>query len=524
VRTPNQRWQIIERLFEILPQAEFQFTRRQLANILAEIGRVTMSKQSTDDPVNQRLLAYLRDDEWRFAAELRKSVLRSLGNHGAKTLIHPLLEMLIQMAPPQNSGEYKEFEEFQELKKTIASLAQPDAVIFWQLFNLACDPKTETELAKDAAYLLASTGTVQVAKTLLAKTKDANLKEEVRPSFAFSTAMLGDKHIVEELFAFSIQSKNNPFMFFAPVSALMERHYHGAVSTLLPLLSKKDLYGGVRNDIARAFLYLGNQSTARALIPLVTDRSLLSEVRLTCARVFAILGGYDQRVEVLNLISNRAEDGQVRCELVLGLAETGDGELRTPLYNLYLEEPVSMVREALVIALGVLGEPAILKELETIWETDRVLSSGLYQEVTDVLARLLELLACENVLRSTNISAYRRADFARSLGRTNRGEEFLSLLITLTGNFVVQEQVREACAMAIGELAETRADAEQLLGLLRAYKRHPTYSYRNSAPVDVLFRALWRVSRRAGLLVLPSLAPDTDPYAYRLVERGAPLP
>lgn len=511
VHAPHVREAVIERLFENLPAAEFQFNRRRLAETLAEIGRATGGTRTEISPLNRRLLASLR--EAGTAPELRTCLSQAIGGYGARSLIHPLLDLLVQLPASFHA------EDCAKLSEAIERLAQPDDVLYRRLLGIARDAHAERWLATEAAYLLAVTGTEQAARTLLADLADTNFDEAVCTGLAYSCAMLGDADTIEDLLVF-VSAPEQSACLALVLEALVERHLNEIVPTLLSLLPREELSAYVRSSIAIALLRLGDHSTADKLRALVASTSLNSEVRLACTRVFAALSDSHQQEEILSLLRRSDEDTQVRCFLALGLAETANDSLRAPLYLLYRAEQVEEVRQALVIALGVLGEPSVIPELQALWETNQIPVSSLKRAVVDALARQLDPSLCETLLRSSKIAAFRRADFAHALGRTSRSEELLPLLIALTRNFVVQQDVRAACAEAVGELGETYAAAEQVHDLLRAYKYHRTYSYHSAPPVEALYHALWRISRRAGLLVLSSLTPEADPYAYRLIERG----
>ena len=62
------------------------------------------------------------------------------------------------------------------------------------------------------------------------------------------------------------------------------------------------------------------------------------------------------------------------------------------------------------------------------------------------------------------------------------------------------EEVRISIAEAIGMLGETKATVEALLEQWRFYEiRDPLHV---SVLVDILYQALWSVSRRAGVIIV----------------------
>jgi hypothetical protein len=351
VRQPELRQRIIERLFRELEGAEYRFPRQHLADTLAEIGRAAPRVQ--DDPVNARLLRYASPAQSSLPPswDLQRAILDALALFGSSALAPALLDLLILRA---DEG----FRLWNALYETILSLAQPDEEIYGRLFNLARDPRMESSLAAHIARLLAYTGNEAATTALFAEFKNPALSERVQDAFAFSLVMLGQPRAIEELLAFIEQHFSFERLTLSIVlDGIRARHLTGMVPLLLQLLERQKGSPIYYGSLARVLQEIGSSEIVPRLLPFLRDKALHPIFRGEFASACASLGGQLYRRELLALVADRAEDARVRCQLLLGLVETADDELRARLYELYRAEPGGTVRATLLLVCGLLGEP-----------------------------------------------------------------------------------------------------------------------------------------------------------------------
>ncbi|MGH2482367.1 MAG: NACHT domain-containing protein, partial [Ktedonobacteraceae bacterium] len=190
VSKPGLRQQVIGRLCTQFLLTEFQFTRRHLANTLAEIGRAAPAESAPDgaSSLNQWLLTHLRETTGPFAPspDLQRAILRALGNYGSPSLVGALIDLLIQSVNANNADIYA------IVDTAIERLAQPEETLFLRLLTLVRDPQAQPALAMRAAYLLAVTGTARSASMLLTDLTHTNLANVVRGGLAYSCALLSN--------------------------------------------------------------------------------------------------------------------------------------------------------------------------------------------------------------------------------------------------------------------------------------------------------------------------------------------
>ncbi|MDQ2716725.1 MAG: hypothetical protein M3Z08_17605, partial [Chloroflexota bacterium] len=182
------------------------------------------------------------------------------------------------------------------------------------------------------------------------------------------------------------------------------------------------------------------------------------------------------------------------------------------LSRIRLQELDQTVQAALTIAGGVLGDLSVFSELAALFRQGEV-PEGFSRPVAAFLVQHMspaELLA---ILRDAHCDLDARTRLAEALGNTDKIALVPDLLAILRARVII-EMVRVAIADAVGMLGETPETARELLDLLRASeiadRLHQT------AVPDAIYRALWSVSRRAGVMVV-----ETRPGSkiYRVVPR-----
>ncbi|SRR6266487_185251 len=485
--------EVPDRLFKILLHSEYALTRQQVAEALAEIGRAYPRRD-----INRRLLALLMSNKQRIS--VRMSIATALSICGAHELVSDLLEFLVKTPMDEQLRE--------SISAAIAKLV--DRTLLPRLMMLVSDKNTDPLVIMSIADCLGDVGDTTTAGSLLSLFSEYEKEPGVQAALAYNAARLADGATVASLIKLAADPSIDASVTASVPIALALAKNCSVAFELIPLLRKQHINLLVRIGIAFALnVVTADSSVADQLFPLLSDHTLEEEVRRWCARAFAMHGLHTQRVKVLELLADANSDELIRIDIVWALMESGDRSLLADLRSIRAQERNQRLRTLITIALGLLGDATVQPQFSELF-LNGAIPESFYSRATDIVVLNLPARSLVEKLTDTGVKREIRVALAQALGATDLSSLVPDLLKVLEDTVVIEE-VRESVAEAIGSLGDGKETVERLLKIWRFYAlRDPQ---RISSLVDTIYRALWTVSRRTGVLIVAKGA------EYQLVER-----
>lgn len=541
-----------ERLLWELQRTPYTLTRRRLAEVLVQIGRA-YSEQATDPAhtwLSERLLTLLRSDSEQAtdparSTAIQRAITEALGTYGAPGLAPRLLACLEEpegMDPFVNGW----------IETVVWKLA--DEQLLSRLIAILETRSPAEEIWQRAARLVGRVGDAATARRLLPLLRRLEVTWWNGAALLGSLARIGDEETVEALLDLVTTSILNApgtekerLLVGLPFGSLLQelaaRRYRRAAPRVLAMLraGRLERLAWARReplsadwpdaavlagplDIGHWLAALGDAALAGELLALVEDAALPLARRCISAAALASLAtnAPQWHPTVLSLLARDDLPSEVRCAIALALGESGERALAPALYERWWQEPDPRVKEALLLALVRLDEDRVLPAVEARLQADAPKASpggqrrGYNQDVLNYLARHSQAESLVALLGAVWLDSLARSWLALAMGRAGR-RELQPALLALLERRTLHAEVRTAIATAIGELGETRDVAQRLLAVFRHEAIRDLE--RHSDLVDALFEALWRVTRRAGLLVVEH-PPHSGEYQLRARPAG----
>lgn len=497
-----QLWdEIPDRLFEQLLSTRYSLTRQQMADTLAEIGRAYPFERY----VNLHLLTLLKENTGR--SEVRSSIARALGEHGARELVPDLLTFFIQ------AGATLDDDLRETLSKAITKLA--GRTLLQTFVTLVSDQSTNPLVAASLAYAIGTVGDTFTAAALLPLLSNAQIDTAVRAALAHSIGRLSDAATLPAFIALIASPQTDDDVAESALIALARRDQHIATPDLVAYLSQRRLPPSARARLAHVIGTLGDASSVDQLRQLAADSTLDKEIRAFGASAFARYGIRTQRREVLDMLADPNVSTLVRQNIAWALARLSDREMLADLRYLRAQEQNEQVRAAITTALGLLGEYSALPKIIELFLHGHI-PAHLRSRVTSIIVQftptsvLIDVLTNAKAKEDAQAELQARVELARAPGAIGKSALVPELLTVLTNPAVTQE-VRTGVAAAIGKLADQKQTVERLLELWRLYD---TQNQPCASPLqDAIYRAMWTASRKTGVAIIET------PMGYRVIDR-----
>jgi HEAT repeat protein len=441
MRESGLRQEVITRLFALLTSTSYPLDRRQSAEVLAEIG---------GEWVNMGLLQLLADEG--VDLPVRDAIADALGRLGERSLALPLMHLLLD--------EQLDLSVRYAIATALGRLGERSVVP--QLLRLLADEQLDPSVRYALAMALGYLGERSVAPELLRLLTAESIDLPVRDAIAAALGQLGERSVAPEL---------------------------------LRLLADGRVALSLRHAIASALGQLGERSVVPELLRLLADGRVELPVRYAIAAALARLGERAAIPDLLRLLTNEYIDRSVQHAIAATLGHLGERSVIPQLLQLLADEGVDLpVREAIAAALGHLGERSVIPQLLGLL-ADRRRGSWIRESIARALGNLGEhtvgpyLLA---LLGDHEVELPVRCTIAHTLGQLGERTVVPQLLQLLCCQ-ETDKYLRRALAEALGQLAQDQESLQALAGLLQ-----------EQDIADAVYEALWRISRRMGVRLLPS--------------------
>ncbi|RAQ96808.1 HEAT repeat domain-containing protein [Thermogemmatispora tikiterensis] len=440
MRESGLRQEVISRLFALLTATPYPLDRRNSAEVLAEIG---------GEWVNMGLLHLLADEG--VDVQVRDAIADALGRLGERSLALPLVHLLVD--------------------------EQLDASVRYAIANA-----------------LGRIGERSIVPHLLRLLSDEGIDPSVRYAIAHALGYLGERSIAPQLLRLLTDEAVDPSVRDAIAATLGQLGERSIVPQLLALLIDERLPLSLRHTLAAALGQLGERSVAPQLLRLLADERLPLPLRHAIAAALARLGERSLIPQLLGLLDNEYIDRSVRYATAVALGYLGERSVIPLLLELLADEEVELpVREAIAGALGHLGERWVVPQLLTLL-ADRRRGSWMREAIARTLGNLGErsvgpyLLA---LLSDEEVELPVRCTIAHTLGQLGE-RSIVPQLLHLLCREEEDKYLRRALAEALGQLAQDQETLQTLTGLLQ-----------DADIADAVYEALWRISRRLGVRLMP---------------------
>ena len=256
---------IIAALFKELQDTPYSLQRKQVAEVLVEIGGTE---------ITDRLLQMLRGATLH--TDVQRSIVDALGTLGERSVAPALLALLT-------------------------------------------DTTLDGDVRRSIVDALGTLGERSVAPTLLALLKDTTLDPFVRRGIAQALGTLGERSIAPALLALLTDTTLHSYVRRGIANALGTLGERSIAPALLALLKDTTLHPDVRGGIAQALGTLGDRTIAPALLALLQDTTLHPDVRWNIAQALGTLGERSVVPALLALFTDTTLDIFVRTGIAQSL-------------------------------------------------------------------------------------------------------------------------------------------------------------------------------------------------------------
>ena len=444
IRQVSLREEVTSRLFNMLVVTPYSLAREHIANSLAEVGGIE---------VNTHLLSLLFD--LQTDKHVRQSIAEALGRLGERSTAQELLHLLCKKGIDEQLR--------QSIAEALGRLGERS--IAPDLVSLLSDQNLTISMRESIAACLGTLGERSIAPDLVSLLSDQQINVYVRESIAASLGILGERSVVPNLLRLLYDQQVQLAVYRSIVSALGRLGDRSVVPDLLHLLSNESVHLNVRKAAAEALGRLGDRSVVPNLLHLISDRQIDKNMYGVVVVALSKLGERSATPKLLHLLSNQSIEKAILIDIAEALGVSGEQAMSRGLLKLLLNEDTyeytyQNVTAAIATAIGMLGEKSIAFDL---------------------------LKALSNQQLEQN----KRQNVAETLGRLGERSVIPSLL-SLLANQNIGQNVRHAIVVSIGQLANDEPTACALADLLQT-----------SDIADVIHRALWTVSRQAGVRIIP---------------------
>lgn len=482
------RQEIPARLFATAYTCPYTIILEPLTEALAEIGRMYV-----DSDVNERLIEILVDET--VSQTLKGYILLALGTYGSKTLSSTLLTMFKQQQfdwiPAVISSERLPFD---LLETTLGSLC--DTSQLFTLFELLEDEHIVSSTNVDVVALIGRIGGEMAISRLMRLLENPATDWLVRSAIPRVLGLYGTKAMVIPTLTKWLR---DPELANYCADGLLLLNDASITSDLVAVLSNKEISVPKRTYIAHLLTQFGDDSLVPPLLALFEDPSLEESIQAAMANTLVMIGDESVKIQLFELVAHSRASDPISQEIVQAFSSVGENTILTRLQQLE-EVPTfsSSLRQAIVLALGILGDPIALTRLiqelkqirSEVWDDE-------IQMVIPIIESIVRYGSLDQITSLLNNAQYasqvriRLLDYLPELA-TMQQKTLVHILIDIISNRTIIESVRHAAVWALGQIGNTQEVVERLIACVPG-----------SSSTDEIYRALWRVSRRAGVRVVP---------------------
>jgi HEAT repeat protein/GTPase SAR1 family protein len=285
-------------------------------------------------------------------------------------------------------------------------------------------------------------------------------------------------------------------------SAVLAEIGGGVVNAnLIHMLSDWKQKNDLRQYIAQALGTLGERTVAPDLVRLLSDERgrLYSLVGQNIAQALGTLGDRTVAPDLVRLLSDEQLHFRVRWSIAQALGTLGERTVAPDLVRLLSDEQLeSDIRWSIADALGTLGERTVASDLVRLL-SDQKLDREVRGRIADALGTLGDRTVAPDLVRLLSDQkldsevCVRIADALGTLGERTVTPD----LVRLFRDQKLDREVRGSIAVTLGNLIDDET-------MIYSFATFPDVS---DVP-DALYTAMWKASRRAGLRVLVTDAPE----------------
>jgi len=483
--------------------------RRSIVDALGSLGEPSVA----DD-----LVQLLADEQ--LDIDLRRSIVTALGRLGERSIANDLVQLL--------SDERLDVNLRRSIADVLGTLGERSVAD--DLVQMLADEQLNTELRKSIADALGVLGELSVATELVQLLADEQLNTELRRSIADALGTLGEPSVTASVMVQLLaDEQQDMFVRRSITGALGILGEPSVADDLVQLLADERLNTELRKSIADALGTLGERTVVGDLVQLLLDDHQDVAVRRTIAIALGTLGErlVASRVMV-QLLSDDQLDVNLRWSIADALGTLGERSVATDLVQLLLDDQLDVnLRWSIANTLGTLGERSVATDLVQLLSDDQ-LDVNLRWSIADALGTLGERAVAARVmvqlLSNDRLGVFVRRNIADALGML--GERSVAAdLVQLLSDKRLHAFIRRNIVDALGTLGEpsVAADLVHLLSdkplevvlrrsiadTLAVYTRDLSTvrglvkSLPDKEISDSVFHALWTISRRARVWIVP---------------------
>jgi hypothetical protein len=480
----------IQYLSTLLTDTPYQLIRQQVADTLAEIGRLRFQGE-----VSRHLLAFVENDH--NPEQWRDCVMQALASFGSEEITRHFLDRFLEH---QGQADFWFQDSLAEMLNKFGNLT-----IAARMLDIARDEHKDHWLRAVLIELIGRMGLSAVAPEIFALLANPALAETLQASCLLCLGRLGDRAALPMILTRIAEPDTDSLVIDSCLATLSELRDRSAAPELLALVTREDLVSvAVRSDIARTLVDLGDEKLVDPIVALLRRAELAEDVRISLAEV-VVKHGYQKQGPLLrSLLLDEGIPGNVRQVLAWQYGLQSDISRIENLRELSTRSGrESPIWNALVIVRALLGDALAGPDLQRLIE-QRAFPQKWLEEALQGAAAVLDSAQLVRLLKSRSLEPDGRIMLARALAQEGK-TELVPALCTLLNNPIVLQEVRRALCETIGALASDRPTVELLIGLLPG-----------SDIPDDLYQALWQVCRRAGVTVIRD---GLGGMSYRVIAR-----
>lgn len=464
--------EVIRRLFNVLSSTKYLLTREHCINVLVAIGGEIVNKQ-----LLQMLTDEGRDQPTRYY------IIETLGTSGERPIGTSLLQLLSNNTIDPALSEI--------IAEALGTLG--DRTLARNLLGLLDSPRLEVDVRRSIAKSLGILGERSIVRTLVSYLTDTRIDLRVRCSIASALGILGERSIIRDLFNLLVDTHINSHVRCHIADAIGMMRQQTVAHDLLNLLIREEDDRIVCYHIAGAIGKSRDLSVLPQLRSLVKSEQIDLQVRKSIKVAIAQLGDQSVVPDLLDCLTDSDTDQYIRRSIVDVLAMFSDRSIISRLLPLLSDPHVNpYVRRGIVTVLMKLDGHAVYPKLLKLLASDR-LDRSVRQSIAHALGKLGEHAVVIRLLELLNQvqDVYVRQSIVEALAILGDRSS-----VTVLRDMLTHEQLdpllRQSIANTLGKLANDNDTVEALFALLST----------TDIP-DAIYRALWSVSRRAGVRVFP---------------------
>lgn len=496
---------IINQLFEVFTTTPYFLIQQFIAEGLAAIG---------DTEINTRLLQLLSNEQVDLS--MRQFIANALGQSREHTVVQELVKLLAS----EQVNRY--------LRGSIASSLgrAEERSVAANLLQLLTNEQVEQDVHQDIAHAPGKLGSGLIHLLPGEENEEVNryvrmiisgmwgisweravdfdlvrlsppkqIEQDVHREIAHALGQLRERSVVSEMMQLLLNEKADRYVRVCIAEALGRLGEKSIVPKLLQALCNEQVDQYVRKSIAEALVQVRERSIVPQLVQLLTNEQMNQEVRESIALALGQLGERSIVPELLQLLPNQQINQSVRWSIASALGRLGERSVVPELVQLLSNEQVALgIRWDISDALGQLGERSVVPELMRLL-VDRQIDPFVRWYIANALGQLGERSIVPELMRllsDNQVNVGVRRHIARAVGQLGE-RSAVPQLLQLLANERVNLDVRRSITITLGELANDEITMHALAALLQT----PDMA-------NHVHRAMWAVSRRAGVSVLVS--------------------